>query len=222
MEGADQIGLAVVATTFAIVVVFAPVSFMGGIPGQFFKEFGITVVGRGAVLAAGGAAADAAAGGLFPEAHGRRRIRAGTAAVLSPRLDWALSHRWIIGRRRRACVFVASLVLAFGLPTGVQPPGNPDYYVHRHQGPPGATLADMQRIATRPTALSKRACRRPTEIFAQVGSVAGEGFGGGGGGAGLLVRAPSPSCSRPIARRTVSQIEDRDPPVPAATSPTPA
>ena len=38
MEGADQIGLAVVATTFAIVVVFTPVSFMPGIPGQFFRE----------------------------------------------------------------------------------------------------------------------------------------------------------------------------------------
>ncbi|HEY2482303.1 MAG TPA: efflux RND transporter permease subunit, partial [Caulobacteraceae bacterium] len=43
MEGADQIGLAVVATTFAIVVVFLPVAFMPGIPGQFFKEFGLTV-----------------------------------------------------------------------------------------------------------------------------------------------------------------------------------
>src|ERR1700760_4017572 len=42
-EGADQIGLAVVATTFAIFVVFMPVSFMPGIPGQFFKEFGLTV-----------------------------------------------------------------------------------------------------------------------------------------------------------------------------------
>src|SRR5207302_9650388 len=38
MQGADAIGLAVVATTMAIVVVFMPVSFMGGIPGQFFRE----------------------------------------------------------------------------------------------------------------------------------------------------------------------------------------
>ena len=43
MEGADAIGLAVVATTMAIVVVFTPVGFMPGIPGQFFKEFGLTV-----------------------------------------------------------------------------------------------------------------------------------------------------------------------------------
>lgn len=39
----EEIGLAVIATTLVIVAVFAPVSFMGGIPGQFFKQFGITV-----------------------------------------------------------------------------------------------------------------------------------------------------------------------------------
>jgi HAE1 family hydrophobic/amphiphilic exporter-1 len=43
MTGADSIGLAVVATTAAIIVVFTPVSFMAGIPGQFFREFGFTV-----------------------------------------------------------------------------------------------------------------------------------------------------------------------------------
>jgi HAE1 family hydrophobic/amphiphilic exporter-1 len=43
MEGADAIGLAVVATTFTIVAVFVPVSYMPGTPGQFFKEFGLTV-----------------------------------------------------------------------------------------------------------------------------------------------------------------------------------
>ena len=43
LEAADEIGLAVVGTTFSIVAVFVPVAFMGGIPGQFFKQFGITV-----------------------------------------------------------------------------------------------------------------------------------------------------------------------------------
>ena len=43
LEAADEIGLAVVATTFTIVAVFVPVSFMTGIVGQFFKSFGITV-----------------------------------------------------------------------------------------------------------------------------------------------------------------------------------
>jgi multidrug efflux pump subunit AcrB len=43
LEAADEIGLAVVATTMTIVAVFVPVSFMSGITGQFFKEFGLTV-----------------------------------------------------------------------------------------------------------------------------------------------------------------------------------
>jgi hydrophobe/amphiphile efflux-1 (HAE1) family protein len=43
IEAADEIGLAVIATSFTIIAVFAPVSFMGGIPGQYFIQFGLTV-----------------------------------------------------------------------------------------------------------------------------------------------------------------------------------
>ncbi len=42
-EGTDEIGLAVMATTFAIVAVFVPIAFMSGIIGRFFYQFGITV-----------------------------------------------------------------------------------------------------------------------------------------------------------------------------------
>jgi multidrug efflux pump subunit AcrB len=44
IDAADEIGLAVVATTFSIVAVFLPVGLMPGIPGEFFKPFGLTVV----------------------------------------------------------------------------------------------------------------------------------------------------------------------------------
>jgi hydrophobe/amphiphile efflux-1 (HAE1) family protein len=43
LDAADQIGLAVVATSATIIAVFLPVSFMGGITGQYFKQFGLTV-----------------------------------------------------------------------------------------------------------------------------------------------------------------------------------
>lgn len=43
LEAADEIGLAVIATTFTIIVVFVPMAFMGGIPGQFFGPFGLVV-----------------------------------------------------------------------------------------------------------------------------------------------------------------------------------
>ncbi|MBK9702329.1 MAG: efflux RND transporter permease subunit [Betaproteobacteria bacterium] len=42
-EGTDEIGLAVMATTFAIVAVFVPIAFMSGIIGKFFFQFGLTV-----------------------------------------------------------------------------------------------------------------------------------------------------------------------------------
>ena len=44
MEGTEEIGLAVLATTLSIVAVFLPIGFMGGIIGKFFHEFGITIV----------------------------------------------------------------------------------------------------------------------------------------------------------------------------------
>jgi len=44
MEGTQEIGLAVLATTLSIVAVFLPIGFMGGIIGKFFHEFGITIV----------------------------------------------------------------------------------------------------------------------------------------------------------------------------------
>jgi multidrug efflux pump subunit AcrB len=43
MDAADEIGLAVIATSATIIAVFVPVSFMPGIPGQYFSQFGLTV-----------------------------------------------------------------------------------------------------------------------------------------------------------------------------------
>ena len=44
MDGTQEIGLAVLATTLSIVAVFLPIGFMQGIIGKFFHEFGITIV----------------------------------------------------------------------------------------------------------------------------------------------------------------------------------
>ncbi|ACL56338.1 efflux RND transporter permease subunit [Methylobacterium nodulans] len=43
IDAAEEIGLAVIAISLTIVAIFAPASFMGGIAGQFFKQFGITI-----------------------------------------------------------------------------------------------------------------------------------------------------------------------------------
>ena len=44
MDGTQEIGMAVMATTMSIVAVFLPIGFMGGIIGKFFHEFGVTIV----------------------------------------------------------------------------------------------------------------------------------------------------------------------------------
>jgi hydrophobic/amphiphilic exporter-1 (mainly G- bacteria), HAE1 family len=207
MEGADQIGLAVIATTAAIVVVFAPVSFMGSIPGQFFKEFGFTVVIAVlfSLLVARLLTPLLAAYFLKPTAapHARGPLR----PFYQRSLDWGLSHRWIMTAVGGGLVASMIAIFAFGLPAGVQPPGNPDYMFIGLQGPPGATLGDMERIERETTAMLKSRVPEASEIFVQVGSVAGEGFGGGSAGAGLTSGTVTVVLN-PHRVRTVSEIED--------------
>jgi len=207
MEGADQIGLAVIATTSAIVVVFAPVSFMGSIPGQFFKEFGITVVISVlfSLLVARLLTPLLAAYFLKPHAHPHPRGE--LRPFYRKSLDWALSHRWVMTGLGGFLVFATLAVLAVGLPTGVQPPADPDYMFIGIQGPPGGTVQDMERIANQTTALIRQHIPETKEVFVQVGSVAGEGFGGGGGASGVTSGTVTVVLN-PVRTRKVSDIQD--------------
>jgi HAE1 family hydrophobic/amphiphilic exporter-1 len=207
MEGADQIGLAVVATTACIVVVFAPVSFMGSIPGQFLKEFGITVVFAVlfSLLVARLLTPLLAAYFLKPTAdpHPRPPIQPFYRRVL----EWALSHR-IITCVIGGAIFLASLGLTIALPSGVQPPGNPNYIFIGLQGPPGASLADMDRISRDASKLLWAKVPETENIFTQIGSVAGEGFGGGGGSGGVAAGTIT-LVLKDKRKETDTQIQDR-------------
>ena len=126
LEGADAIGLAVVATTFSIVVVFTPVSFMGGMAGQFFREFGLTVSVAVifSLLVARLLTPLMAAYLLKPAAHPHERKP--FTGPYRRTLEWALDHR-IIASVAGGVLFVLSLMLIPLLPKGFQPPGDPDY-----------------------------------------------------------------------------------------------
>jgi hydrophobic/amphiphilic exporter-1 (mainly G- bacteria), HAE1 family len=206
MEGADQIGLAVVATTASIVVVFAPVSFMGSIPGQFFKEFGVTVVISVLFSLLVARLLTPLLAAYFLKANVEPHPRGELRPFYRRSLDWALSHRWIMIGIGGLLVITTMAVLAVGLPTGVQPPGNDDYTFIGIQGPPGATLADMQRITEETTNLVRQKIPEATAVFAQVGSVAGEGFGGGNGGS--LSQGTVTVVLKTDRTRTVTQIQD--------------
>lgn len=187
MEGADAIGLAVVATTFAIVVVFTPVSFMKGMAGQFFREFGLTVsvAVLFSLLVARLLTPLMAAYLLKPMAHARPERP--FEGPYRKALEWALDHR-IAASVLGGVIFVASLFLVPLLPKGFQPAGDPDYIYVSIQGPPGATARDMEAAVQKVTDvfMGREGVR---DVFTTVGSGGGgSGPGGafGGGGAGDL------------------------------------
>ena len=182
IEGADAIGLAVVATTMAIVVVFTPVSFMPGIPGQFFKEFGMTVsvAVLFSLMVARLVTPLMAAYLLKPTAtpHERKPFTGFYRNVL----EWALRHR-IVAAFVGLVMFFASVALFPFLPQGFQPASDPDFLYVDIQGPPGSSVADMEDTARRIDALF-RAQSEVTGTFIQIGSNVssfGPGSGGGGG-----------------------------------------
>lgn len=207
LEGADAIGLAVVATTMAIVVVFTPVSFMPGIPGQFFKEFGLTVsvAVLFSLLVARMLTPLLAAYFLKPTAkpHERKPFK----GFYRDALEWALGHR-ILASLAGGLIFIGSVALAGLLPQGFQPAGDPDYIYVNVQGPPGATVSDMEQIAQSVTAVMKRQ-PEVTDVFSQVGTTVANFGPGGGPGSSDLRSGTITVLLSPDRRVSGAELKDR-------------
>ncbi|MEJ1159194.1 efflux RND transporter permease subunit [Prosthecomicrobium sp. N25] len=146
MEAADEIGLAVIAITMTIIAVFAPVSFMGGIAGQYFKQFGLTVaVAVFFSLLVARLITPMMAAYLFrnpghEEQHDGAIMRAYTA-VLRATLRW----RWVT--LIFGVVFaIGSIMSASTLPQGFIPPDDQSRIVASIELPPGAKLDDTARL----------------------------------------------------------------------------
>ncbi len=164
IDAADEIGLAVVAITLTIVAVFAPVSFMGGIAGQFFKQFGLTVAA--AVLAS------LLVARLITPLMAAYLLKPGTAH--EERDGWVMrAYTRFLGAtlRWRSLTLLAGLG-AFGLsiwsttllPTGFIPPPDEARAVLSVELPPGPTLADT-RATTDAVAHSFREIPEVTSVF---------------------------------------------------------
>lgn len=147
MEAADEIGLAVVATTFALVAVFLPTAFMSGVAGRFFKQFGWT-----AALAV--MASLVVARMLTPMMSAYLLKNTGHQEISEgPLMRWYLrAAAWCLRHRLAtiggaAAFFVGSLLLIPLLPTGFIPADdNPQTQVFVEL-PPGASLNQTQSVA---------------------------------------------------------------------------
>ncbi len=181
MEAADEIGLAVIATTFTLVAVFLPTAFMGGIPGKFFESFGIT----------------AAVSVFFSLAVARLLTPMMAAYILKPpktthvtqaaqdgfmmraylrAVKWALRHRFIT-LFLAISLFILSLMVIPLLPKGFVPPADTAITTVSLELQPGSTLDDTVAIAEQARLLLKD-LPDVKKVFTNAGS--GDTTGGGG------------------------------------------
>ena len=162
LDASREIGLAVVATTATIVGVFLPVAFMGGIPGQFFQPFGITVAVATmfSTVVAITLTPMLAAYLLKPKARpvicrDPALSRPDGPSQLPPRrqlqlyrsiLTWSLRHR-LLTLAIAVLLFIGSLQLVPLIPKGLF--GGQDYGITelRVELPPGSPLARTKQVA---------------------------------------------------------------------------
>ena len=149
IEAADEIGLAVLATTMAIVAVFLPVGLMPGIAGQFFKQFGFTVVAAVLMSLAVARLITPMVAAYFLKAHGEAKH--GEGWLMDRYMDilrWSLVHRWkTVGLG--ALSFAATIVAFATLPLTFQPTTDQPFSRVQIEMAPGTTLAQTEAVADR-------------------------------------------------------------------------
>jgi multidrug efflux pump subunit AcrB len=181
IDAADEIGLAVVATTFSIVAVFLPVGLMPGVSGQFFKNFGLTVVVSVLMSLAIARMITPMVAAYFLKTHGHAEHASGPwmdryLRLLHWSLDSAKAEAYRAARRRAdgsvswgtrilarlrdhrvwmIGVFFSALgltgVLFSVLPSEFMPNTNSDFAQVKIEMVPGTTLAQTEVVADQVT-----------------------------------------------------------------------
>ncbi|MGB4865913.1 MAG: efflux RND transporter permease subunit [Hyphomicrobium sp.] len=147
LEAADEIGLAVIAISLTIVAIFAPVSFMGGVPGQYFKQFGLTVASSVLIsLLVARLITPMMAAYLLRPVEEKPHVDGWIMRTYTRMLTAMLRTRWtrygtlIIGFG----MLVASVWATNLLPSGFLPEEDRSRAVVSVELPPGSTLDDTQ------------------------------------------------------------------------------
>lgn len=188
MEAADEIGLAVIATTFTLIAVFLPTAFMSGVPGKFFVQFGWT----------------AAIAVFFSLVVARMLTPMMAAYILKPPKKerpepgwitrylgwarWCLKHR-VLTMGATAVFFFGSFGLAGMLPTGFIPPDDLSQTQVNVTLPPGSTLAQAKATAEQARQLVAQNPHVKLVYTAIGGGATGSDPFAGGGGAADVTKA---------------------------------
>jgi multidrug efflux pump subunit AcrB len=159
IDAADEIGLAVIATTSTIVAVFVPVSFMPGIPGQYFRQFGLTVaiavifsllVARlitpmmAAYLMRAKDAAHEEKDGPFMRGY-LWAVKKSTKVWRVPGMRWLRIPNYYFTVVAAIGVVIYSVVLMLQVPGGLFPPEDESRIAISVELPAGSSLEDTDR-----------------------------------------------------------------------------
>src|SRR6188472_3799087 len=185
-DGTDEIGLAVTATTLSNVVVFIPIAFLGGIAGQWFKPFGLTIVCSVLVSLFVSFSLDPMLSAYWPDHHGPLEKRPFFSRLLGRFnhwfdrqaesykrvIAWALDHRFAI-----VCLAIATFVGALALPAmgivgaGFVPEMDNSEFAVDIETPPGSNLAYTELKAQEVS----RIARMRSEVVYVYTSIGGQG-----------------------------------------------
>ena len=149
-EAANEIGLTVIAISFSIVAVFAPVSFMGGIAGQYFKQFGLTVAVSVlfSLLVARIITPMMAAYLMRGTVHGTEASDGFVMRALMRVVGWTMRHRGLT-LLTGVGIFAGSIYSATLLPTEFIPASDIGRSQIQVELPPGATIDNTEDAARR-------------------------------------------------------------------------
>jgi hydrophobe/amphiphile efflux-1 (HAE1) family protein len=149
IEGADEIGLAVIAITATLIAIFAPVSFMGGIAGQYFKQFGLTIAAAVFMSLLVARLITPMMAAYFMRDHGHAEEREGPVMRLYGRVvAWSVRHKYITLVAGLG-LFAGSIASTQLLPAGFIPKEDAARTLLVVELPPGARLDDTIAVTDR-------------------------------------------------------------------------
>ena len=200
MEAADEIGMAVIATTFTLIAVFLPTAFMSGVPGKFFVQFGWTaaIAVFFSLVVARMLTPMMAAYLLRPPKHVEKDPR--WMGWYLGMAKWCLNHR-IVTSLATVGFFVGSFMLVPYLPTGFIPPDDLSQTQVTLTLPPGSTLKETTALAEQ----ARQLVTRNPHVKLVYTAI-------GGGAAGADPFAPQGAASVTKAVLTINMTPRKDRP----------